>query len=79
MKCRYANLFLHAVREDDAPGYKDVVHRPMDLSSIKRSIENGVRSLSLNIISRASENKSIIGHEFLFCCDSVYPLISMSV
>ncbi|CAI8014015.1 Bromodomain-containing protein 8 [Geodia barretti] len=39
---KYANLFLHPVREDDAPGYKDVIHRPMDLSSIKRSIENGV-------------------------------------
>jgi bromodomain-containing protein 8 len=39
---KYANLFLHPVREDDAPGYKDVIHRPMDLSSVKRSIENGV-------------------------------------
>jgi len=39
---RYANLFLHPVREDDAPGYRGVIHRPMDLSTIKRNIENGV-------------------------------------
>ena len=39
---RYANLFLHPVRDDDAPGYRDVIHRPMDLSSIKRNIETGV-------------------------------------
>ena len=42
---RYANLFLHPVRDDDAPGYRDVIHRPMDLSSIKRNIENGVSCL----------------------------------
>lgn len=42
---RYANLFLHPVKEDDAPGYREVIHRPMDLSSIKRNIENGVSYL----------------------------------
>ena len=25
--CRYANLFLHPVKEDDAPGYRDVIFR----------------------------------------------------
>ena len=25
--CRYANLFLHPVREEDAPGYRDVILR----------------------------------------------------
>ena len=43
--CRYANLFLHPVRDDDAPGYRDVIHRPMDLSTTKRNIETGVSGL----------------------------------
>lgn len=64
---RYANLFLHPVKEENAPGYYDVVlryplplpsllppslslsflfcipHRPMDLTTIKKNIETGVR------------------------------------
>jgi hypothetical protein len=38
---RFANVFLHPVTEDIAPGYKIVVHRPMDLSAIKKNIETG--------------------------------------
>ena len=48
---RYANLFLHPVREDDAPVYRDVIFRPMDLSSIKRSIETGVSWIPLPFTS----------------------------
>ncbi|XP_036364759.1 bromodomain-containing protein 8 isoform X2 [Octopus sinensis] len=39
---KYANVFLHPVREEIAPGYHSIVHRPMDLSAIKKNIENGV-------------------------------------
>uniref|UniRef100_A0A8C7DBJ8 Bromodomain-containing protein 8 n=1 Tax=Oncorhynchus kisutch TaxID=8019 RepID=A0A8C7DBJ8_ONCKI len=38
---RYASVFLQSVSEDIAPGYHSIVHRPMDLSAIKKSIEAG--------------------------------------
>ncbi|KAK0070287.1 bromodomain-containing protein 8-like isoform X1 [Biomphalaria pfeifferi] len=38
---KYANVFLHPVTDDIAPGYHSVVHRPMDLSTIKKNIETG--------------------------------------
>uniref|UniRef100_A0A8C4KCI3 Bromo domain-containing protein n=1 Tax=Dromaius novaehollandiae TaxID=8790 RepID=A0A8C4KCI3_DRONO len=38
---RYSGLFLKAVSDKQAPGYKDVVKRPMDLTSIKRSLSKG--------------------------------------
>eukprot|EP00117_Sycon_ciliatum_P017202 scpid78884/ scgid3017/ Bromodomain-containing protein 8 len=37
---RFANLFLHSVTENEAPGYAGVVHRPMDLQTVKKNIEN---------------------------------------
>jgi len=36
-----ASLFLQPVTESEAEGYTDIVHRPMDLTSIKKRIENG--------------------------------------
>jgi sorbitol-specific phosphotransferase system component IIC len=39
---RYANLFLKAVSEKEAPGYYDVVRRPTDLATIKAKLESGV-------------------------------------
>lgn len=39
---KYANVFLHPVKEEIAPGYHSIVHRPMDLSAIKKNIETGV-------------------------------------
>ncbi|KAL8615832.1 hypothetical protein ACOMHN_048540 [Nucella lapillus] len=37
-----ANVFLHPVTNDIAPGYHNVVHRPMDMQTIKKNIESGV-------------------------------------
>eukprot|EP00092_Neocalanus_flemingeri_P028022 GFUD01030425.1.p1 GENE.GFUD01030425.1~~GFUD01030425.1.p1 ORF type:complete len:900 (-),score=332.97 GFUD01030425.1:356-3055(-) len=36
-----ASLFSSAVSEADAPEYRDIVYRPMDLNSIKKNIESG--------------------------------------
>ena len=36
-----ANLFANAVTESDAPDYRDIVLRPMDLNSIRRNVESG--------------------------------------
>ncbi|XP_025096514.1 bromodomain-containing protein 8-like isoform X2 [Pomacea canaliculata] len=36
-----ANVFLHPVTDDIAPGYGNVVLRPMDLATIKKNIESG--------------------------------------
>ncbi|KAM6251586.1 bromodomain-containing protein 8-like [Porphyrio hochstetteri] len=43
---RYSGPFLKAVSEKQAPGYREVVKRPMDLSSIKRRLSKGhIRSM----------------------------------
>ena len=39
---KYANLFLHRVKDEDAPSYHEVIHRPMDLTTLKKNIENGL-------------------------------------
>ncbi|XP_057340360.1 bromodomain-containing protein 8-like [Microplitis mediator] len=38
---KYASIFLRPITEDHAPGYHSVIFRPMDLSTIKKNIENG--------------------------------------
>ncbi|XP_077992538.1 bromodomain-containing protein 8-like [Glandiceps talaboti] len=38
---KYANVFLHPVTDDLAPGYHSIVNRPMDLSTIKKNLETG--------------------------------------
>ncbi|XP_070541166.1 bromodomain-containing protein 8-like isoform X25 [Ptychodera flava] len=38
---KYANVFLHPVTDDLAPGYHSIVYRPMDLSTIKKNLESG--------------------------------------
>lgn len=39
---RYASLFLQPVTDDIAPNYSTTVYRSMDLSTLKKNIENGV-------------------------------------
>jgi len=39
---KYANVFLHPVTDEVAPGYSSIIYRPMDLSLIKKNIETGV-------------------------------------
>ncbi|XP_075732249.1 uncharacterized protein LOC119176601 isoform X3 [Rhipicephalus microplus] len=38
---KFANVFLRPVTEEMAPGYLSIVHRPMDLLTIKKNIKNG--------------------------------------
>ncbi|XP_011699489.1 PREDICTED: bromodomain-containing protein 8 isoform X2 [Wasmannia auropunctata] len=38
---KYASVFLRPITEDQAPGYHSVIFRPMDLSTIKKNIDNG--------------------------------------
>lgn len=38
---KYASLFLKPITDDQAPGYSNLVYRPMDLQTIKKNIENG--------------------------------------
>ncbi|KAI4503148.1 hypothetical protein M0802_002192 [Mischocyttarus mexicanus] len=38
---KYASVFLRPITEDHAPGYHSVIFRPMDLSTIKKNIDNG--------------------------------------
>lgn len=38
---KYASVFLRPITEDQAPGYHWVIFRPMDLSTIKKNIDNG--------------------------------------
>lgn len=39
---RYANVFLQPVTDEIAPGYHSIVHRPMDLATIKKNIETSL-------------------------------------
>lgn len=37
---KYASLFLKPITDEQAPGYHSVIHRPMDLQTVRRNIEN---------------------------------------
>ena len=41
---KYASLFLQPVKPDEAPGYYDVVKKPMSFQEVKSRIKEGVRS-----------------------------------
>ncbi|GBC08089.1 hypothetical protein RclHR1_00790039 [Rhizophagus clarus] len=38
---RFASVFQNPIREQDAPGYYDIVKQPMDLKSLKRRLREG--------------------------------------
>ncbi|GJQ66506.1 putative bromo domain protein [Trypoxylus dichotomus] len=38
---KYASLFLKPITNDQAPGYHNIVYRPMDLQAIRKNIDNG--------------------------------------
>ena len=40
---RYANKFSAPVSDKEAPNYRDVVRRPMDLGTVKARLADGVR------------------------------------
>ncbi|XP_075227014.1 bromodomain containing 8 isoform X2 [Lycorma delicatula] len=39
---KFASLFLKPITDEQAHGYHSVIHRPMDLSTIKKNIESGI-------------------------------------
>ncbi|KAK7792197.1 hypothetical protein R5R35_005150 [Gryllus longicercus] len=63
---KYASLFLRPITDDQAPGYSSVVHRPIDLLTIKKNIETGVirttaefqRDVMLMFLNSIMYNKS---------------------
>lgn len=63
---KYASLFLRPITDDQAPGYSSIVHRPIDLLTIKRNIETGVtrttaefqRDVMLMFLNSIMYNKS---------------------
>lgn len=38
---KYASVFLKPISDEQLPGYKNLIYRPMDLKKIKENIENG--------------------------------------
>lgn len=69
---RDANLFRHPVTNDVAAGYSDVVFRPMDLGTIKKRIDNGVKwddvCTLTNATSRRSPPQKCSSTTFCSCC-----------
>ncbi|XP_017889537.1 bromodomain-containing protein 8 [Ceratina calcarata] len=45
---KYASVFLRPITEDQAPGYHSIIFRPMDLSTIKKNIDNGTIRSTMN-------------------------------
>ena len=65
---RYASIFLQPVTNEIAPNYSSIVLRPMDLSTLKRNVENGVVSVLCSVVMTlgvlmASERNFVRGYE----------------
>lgn len=39
---KYSSLFLKPITDDQAPGYHNLIYRPMDFHTLRKNIENGV-------------------------------------
>lgn len=39
---KHATIFMHPVKDEIAPGYSALIHRPIDLTTIKKNIETGI-------------------------------------
>jgi len=46
---RFASVFQNPIREQDAPGYYDIVKQPMDLRTLKKRLREGVFNLMITI------------------------------
>ena len=44
---RNGNIFHNPIKDSEAPDYRDIVKRPMDLKTIKTRIKDGLISTSL--------------------------------
>lgn len=44
---RHANMFAHAVKEREAPGYRNIVLQPQDLNNIRRAINQGHKAATV--------------------------------
>jgi bromodomain-containing protein 8 len=44
---RNGNIFHNPIKDSEAPDYRDIVKRPMDLKTIKTRIKDGIISTSL--------------------------------
>ena len=57
---KVANLFAKPLTEREAPGYKDLIYRPQDLSSIKKAISNGSKAANAVIEDLTQEGSSSV-------------------
>ncbi|KAL2418008.1 hypothetical protein ABEF95_004909 [Exophiala dermatitidis] len=55
---KLAGIFAKPLSERDAPGYKDLVHRPQDLKSIKAAISRGGKAALAAIEALENEDES---------------------
>ena len=57
---KVANLFAKPLTDREAPGYRDLIYRPQDLSSIKKAIGNGSKAASAAMEDLAQEGSSSV-------------------
>lgn len=57
---KVANLFAKPLTDREAPGYRDLIYRPQDLSSIKKAIGNGSKAASAAVEDLAQEGSSSV-------------------
>ena len=57
---KVANLFAKPLTEREAPGYRDLIYRPQDLSSIKKAISNGSKAANAVIEDLTQDGSSSV-------------------